>query len=183
MKKYFMLLLAFAITANLVTEAQIVVKKPKSKATKIPDGGLTPQQVEQIKAASGVDLAVITANAILISTPDKIHGKVRIDGEVKNIGLNNYVSKAGQQELVIMEGDKVVARKAFQNLSKGAVVKISYEINKWNTANEFNPDYTVQINFDPDLYTDSNRNNDDKVSANNKKKLPAVQINGVVARG
>lgn len=182
MKKHFVLLLSFVLAANLVTEAQITINKPKSKTPEIPNGGLTAQQVAQIKAASGVDLSVISAKAVLISTSDKIHGSVKIEGQVKNTGVNNYVSKPGQQEVVIMEGNKVVARKAFQNLSKGAVIKISYTT-KWNIANEFNPDYTVQINFDPDLYVDGNTKNDDKVSTNNKEKLPAVQINAVVSRG
>lgn len=182
MKKYIIILLLAATTASLTIQAQ-VVKKPKQKTTELPQKSkLTPQQIEAIKGASGVDLSAYDLKAVLISTSDKIHGKVKLIGTIKNISRNKYISASGQQEVVIMAGDKVVARKVFQNLNAGSIVQITYEM-KWDRTDELNPDYWVQISFDPDLYTDGNTKNDDKVSSNNKKKLPAVQINGIVAVG
>lgn len=42
---------------------------------------------------------------------------------------------------------------------------------------EFPPTYTLLISYDPDIYLDANKNNDDCNRNNNKKELTGAEIN------
>ncbi len=110
-------------------------------------------------------------------------GRIRITGEVKNVGNAAFESNPGQQQASAQlfeepAGGRGVFKteRKFANLAPGASVFVNYE-RDWNTATEFPPKYILMIVYDPDIYIDANKKNDDCDRNNNRAELTGEQIN------
>jgi len=98
--------------------------------------------------------------------------KLKITGVIKNIGGKNFISGENQQFIQLWEIRSAVDRHklkdlAFTRLNAGQELKISIELPAIKPGKEFPPDYQILIVYDPDIYIDANKDNDDAVSSNN----------------
>lgn len=129
--------------------------------------------------ALGVKFAVISRDKKWPTT----QGRIRITGEVKNVGNAAFESNPGQQQASAQlfeepAGGRGVfkAERKFANLAPGASIFVNYE-RDWNRATEFPPKYILMIVYDPDIYIDANKKNDDCDRNNNRAELTGQQIN------
>lgn len=124
---------------------------------------------------------VVSFEATLLSKSGT-SGTFRLDGVVRNVGLQAFNSSAGQQAVQIWRGSTMVAEEVFTNLAPGEEVTISVEVT-WSSSDEFPPDYMLLISYDPDIYSDANDENDDCYSDNNSATLTATELNTLFAAG
>jgi hypothetical protein len=113
-------------------------------------------------------------------------GRIRITGEVKNVGSTPFQSDPRQAIAYLNEaspGARPVTRaqQDIGSLAAGASIMLNYE-RDWDTATEFPPTYTLQITYDPDIYLDANKKNDDCNQKNNKAELTGTAINAAWPR-
>lgn len=169
----------FAIAGQV--EAQVTIPKKLQRTiqtNRFPVENKIPVALLKIK---NIDLAADAINFSVVSAKSEFVGSVKIEGVVKNVGTLNYISNANQQMALLYEQTpggtpKLVATKVFQNLAVNATVKFSF-IRTWNKADEFPPTYILIIAFDPDIYIDANKNNDDSNVANNRLSKSGTEIN------
>jgi hypothetical protein len=119
-----------------------------------------------------------------IISKDSLHptqGRIRITGVVKNIGNVAFESDPRQASAQLLEespGARAVV-KTQQNIARlepNATITLNYETS-WDTAREFPPKYVLLLSYDPDIYNDANKKNDDCNPDNNRKELSGEQIN------
>lgn len=126
------------------------------------------------------DLSATSIDFSIVSKTSQFEGTVRITGVIKNVGNKAYTSSPHQQSIMLYEGTQMVAQKPFQNLAVGQQETITFE-RKWNASSpsegEFPPEYKLTISFDPDITLDSNPDNDECNSANNRKSRSGAGIN------
>ncbi|MBF0207449.1 MAG: hypothetical protein HQK53_11225 [Oligoflexia bacterium] len=127
-----------------------------------------------------LDPAVTKINFSIIRKYSQFRGKVQIAATIQNIGTIGYVSAPNQQSILLYEGDRLVARKKFQNLRPREMVTISYQ-RDWNASSpnegEFPPMYKAMIIYDPDILMDNNKLNDDCNARNNQLSRSGMDIN------
>ncbi|GEM_PF-996191 len=144
-----------------------------------PDADIDPQ----------IDLAASSIEFSVVKTDD-FKGVATIKGIVKNVG-DNFSSGDGQQTIYLYERSlgtpstqpgTIVAQKAFTTLSAGQTLEVSFSRN-WNSGSpaegEFPPEYILLISYDPDLYIDSNLNNDDTDHGNDEILVSGSEINAL----
>lgn len=152
----------------LVSVCMMILNYSFSQIT--PKPGFRPNDGTKQLYKNTIDPAVTD---IKFTTIKKTTGdKLRITGVIKNIGGKNYVSGANQQFIQLWENRSGVDRRklkdqAFTNLNAGQEIQISIEIPAIKPGKEFPPDYQVILVYDPDIYIDANKSNDDAVSSNN----------------
>ena len=110
-------------------------------------------------------------------------GTVTITAVVKNVGDAAYISRAGQQNVQLLEtasgattGGTATVTCDFPTLNVGQEVRCSWS-RPWDTALEFQPSYRAMIVYDPDILLDSNPKNDDKSNKNNTALLSYTAVN------
>jgi hypothetical protein len=110
---------------------------------------------------------------------DKSHIRVRITGIIKNIGRKTFKPIHNQAKAYLYEmppgtstGGKIVAQKIIPNLNPSAAISLSCERN-WTinpaSGGDFVPTYRLQILYDPAVYKDTSKDNDDCSKKNNTK--------------
>ena len=132
----------------------------------------------------GPDLAITSFNVTKSAA-----GRLSIQATVKNIGSADYTSNPNQQSVTLQVYNpsitgpasiKILVTRNFTNLAKGATMTVSANttlefFKEWNDPT---PDpgeclaeriVSANINFDPDIRMDGNKNNDDTNSSNNTK--------------
>lgn len=134
------------------------------------------------EAPATLDLAAESIEVDVTKTTD-FTGDIVIRGIVKNIGNTDFVSGPGQQKVVLVEefpGDQgqTVDEENFIRLDVGDSIEVSYST-KWNTANEFPPNYTLRIAYGPDIFIDGNEGNDDENNDNNSKTMTGAEIDAM----
>jgi len=155
------------------------VPKPTIPTPTIP--GVRPTIPPIIKECR--DPAAISLKFRVVSRDPKwptTQGRIRIEGVVKNVGNAAFESDPRQ---AVAELSEVPAAgrgtvKAHQNIPRldpGAQIILHYET-AWDTAREFPPKYVLQITYDPDIYLDANKKNDDCNRNNNRTELTGDQI-------
>jgi hypothetical protein len=167
-------------------------------------GVVTPGVVKppRVVAADGIrpaprpcpDPAALKILFTIVRRDSQFKGRIRITGVVKNIGGKPFISDPRQAEARLYElppgvpcasatGGRIVARRAISNLAAGAVLNLSYERN-WNSSSpaegEFPNCYRLLITYDPDIYMDENKQNDDCNQGNNKKDRSGTEINDML---
>lgn len=180
-----MIILCIIIShTNSFSQVKIPLKlKPVIKLNKIPDGLKLPPKDSLRKA---IDPAAVSVSFSLNRRIDDFKAMITIAGIVTNIGKDNYNSNPGQQVILLYEDmggtPKLVATKAFQNLTKGKSVKIGFT-REWNKSSpaegEFPPNYTLVISYDPDIYLDNNPDNNDINSKNNRLVKSSAEVNAM----
>lgn len=133
------------------------------------------------ESTPNIDLKVDSYELSKVNT-SQFAGVVTIMGIVKNIG-DDYVSSDGQQTIYIFRRNlgatgqgTLVEQKDFTNINAGETVEISYNMN-WNSSTEFPPEYIIQIGYDPDIYIDGNKHNDDTNHDNDEIVISGYDIN------
>lgn len=111
----------------------------------------------------------------------QFEGNVTITGVVKNMG-EPYRSNDGQQTIQLIEksavgASTVLVSKKFKDLDAGATIEVEYVIQSWRASQEFPPSFILRISYDPDLYIDSNPQNDDANHDNNYIERSGQEIN------
>lgn len=126
-------------------------------------------------AAQKIDYQILYKTA-------QFRGRVRITGQIKNIGRLRYTTNPNQQTVLLYEGTNLVASQNFQNLDVGQTVSVSFE-RMWDASSpsegEFPPEYKILIVYDPDITLDGNRMNDDCNTANNQLVRSGSGINAL----
>ncbi len=131
-----------------------------------------PKAISSAKAVflNTIDPAVTGISFATIKQPTG--DKLRVTGKVKNIGGKNYVSSDNQQIVQLWEIRSATSKLKlkeipFRVLNAGQEITLSIELPAIKPGTEFPPDYQVVIVYDPDIYIDANKNNDDARSDNN----------------
>lgn len=63
-------------------------------------------------------------------------------------------------------------------MESNEVIDVNTIIN-WDASLEFPPDFTLTLEYDPDLFVDGNPHNDDRNSFNNSVTKPGSEIHGM----
>lgn len=130
----------------------------------------------------GIDPAVTRINYQLIQRTAPFRGIVRVTATVKNVGNRAFVSRAGQQAVLLYSDRTMVARRAFVNLAVGQSFTITYD-RAWDASSpaegEFPPMFRAVLTYDPDIYIDSNPQNDDCSNRNNDLLRSGSAINAL----
>jgi hypothetical protein len=132
---------------------------------------------------TGRDPAVQRIDFEVLNRTSPLTARVRITGVVANLGRLAYESGPDQQNILLYENRRHVQTVRFQNLGPGEEVRIQYE-RDWDVSSpaegEFPPTYHVFIDYDADIYLDSNPANDDEEMNNNRRQREGNAINDLV---
>lgn len=184
------------ISPNKMTsnKATFTLKCLRTRPEKpLPVNTLRPPPGERGMSAMGCpDPAAYDIRFQIVQRKDKFNGRVRVTGIIKNIGRNTFKSGHNQTTAYLYEmphdtstGGKILARKAITTLTAGGTLSLSCERN-WTIAptsgGGFPPAYRLQILYDPDVFKDTLRDNDDCSQQNNKKVRNGSEINDMFAR-
>lgn len=156
--------------------------KIKVKPIKIPD------LVVKFPAplVKGIDPAAVVLKVEGGRKVTDFEAVIAIVGIVRNIGKEDFKSGKGQQAAYLYEENpgakpRLVARREFQELKSGAYFTVRYE-RKWSTSMEFPPNYRLVLSYDPDIFIDANKNNDDINTKNNQKTLTGTAVTAAVQK-
>ncbi len=135
--------------------------------------------------AQVVDPAVMSLKVAVTKKLSATTADIEIVGIVKNIGTKTFKSGRGQASVRLYENvpgakGKVVLEREITTLKADAQNTYRYTT-KWDVSREFPPDYTFQIDYDPDIRIDGNPDNDDENLKNNKKSLKGSAIHKKVS--
>lgn len=140
------------------------------------------------------DPAAVELKFQIVRRDTQFKGRIRITGVVKNIGGKPFLCGPNQAKAYLYElpagvppasatGGRIVAQKEIRNLPAGASLFLTYE-RDWNSSSpsegEFPNSYRLLISYDPDIYQDANKNNDDCNQNNNKKDRSGTEINDML---
>jgi hypothetical protein len=130
----------------------------------------------------------------IVRRDSQFRGRVRITGVVKNVGAKAFVSGPNQAKAYLYQlppgvpcpsatGGTIVAQQEIRNLAPGATMELNFE-RDWNSSSpsegEFPNCFRLLITYDPDIYMDSNKDNDDCNQNNNKKDRSGTEINDML---
>jgi hypothetical protein len=117
--------------------------------------------------------------------------RVRVTGVIKNVKNKAFQSGRNQAKAYLYQvpagasSGPVVAQREIRNLAPGGIINLIYERNWYSSSpseGEFPPKYVLQILYDPDIYLDANKNNDDCNRKNNRKERSGADFNRMVGR-
>lgn len=161
---------ALALTLALSAHTALISPNPSIRPGTLP--------VPDLRCP--VDPSATKIDFQILSTTSTYRGLVKIVGTIKNLGKEAFVSKSGQQIILLYEDSRIVARKPFINLASGATDMVIFQRN-WDASSpaegEFPPTYKVVISYDPDIFIDGNVKNDDCNQRNNEISRSGSGIN------
>ncbi len=96
--------------------------------------------------------------------------RIRTDIVVRNLSRFAYQSSPNQQGVHIFLGnDRVVRSLPFQNIAANGAVTLHYNLTLWSlNEGRF---FRASISYDPDIFLDGNRQNDDSNLNNNSLRI------------
>lgn len=124
---------------------------------------------EEADPVPDIDLEA-SSLAFEIISRNGLEGRVAVRGKVRN-NRDHFISGEGQQVAALYEQPiggqaKLLTKVNFHLMEAGEIIDVATIIN-WDAAIEFPPDFILRIEYDPDILTDGNKQNDDRNSANN----------------
>lgn len=140
------------------------------------------------------DPAAVEIRFQIVRRDSQFRGRIRITGVVKNIGGKAFISGPNQAKAYLYQlppgvpcanatGGTIVAQREIRNLAPGATFLVSWE-RDWNSSSpsegEFPSCYRLLITYDPDIYMDASKDNDDCNQNNNKKDRSGTEINDML---
>lgn len=131
-----------------------------------------------------IDLEATTIDYELLNTTTPTTGEVRLTARVTNIGNTDFNSGSGQQSIQLLRRplgsttETLLEENNFTEINHGDQITIVVVIN-WDIAIEFQPEFILNISYDPDIAIDGNENNDDSNSSNNRFVLSGSDINSL----
>ncbi|WP_299898684.1 hypothetical protein [uncultured Aquimarina sp.] len=128
-----------------------------------------------------------TSITFSIVKDDDFTGTATITGTITNIGDDSFRSSSGQQALRLYQRNlgapapgELVSTVSFTDLAAGETLTISYS-RPWNSSSpaegEFPPDYSIVLDYDPDIFIDGNDSNNDEDLTNNSLTVSGSEIN------
>jgi len=136
--------------------------------------------------AAGRDPAVQRIDFEVLRRTGAFTAQVRISGVVRNVGALGFRSRPDQQNIQLYENQRLVQTARFQDLAPGEEVRVEY-VRDWYAASpgegEFPPTYHVLIVYDPDIFLDSNAENDDADLNDNRRQREGSELNTLVRGG
>lgn len=153
----------------------------------LPVTALSPPPPERVMSAADCpDPVAYDITFRITRRKDKSNIRVRITGIIKNIGRKTFKPIHNQAKAYLYEmppgastGGKIVAQKVIPNLNPSAAISLSCE-RDWNitpkSGGNLPPTYRLQILYDPDVYKDTSKDNDDCTRKNNKKVRSGSEI-------
>jgi hypothetical protein len=169
------------ILAVLFSLVSLSIFAQKGGSGVIVNPAAKPSKVQSI------DLKAESITFTLVRRIDANRAIIKVEGVIKNVGTQKYVSLERQQGCTLSEVESsttTIARGApispkkdqlFSTLDPGATLKISYEM-EWYKGNEFPPMFMLEVTFDPDIRMDGNLQNDDAVFQNNRLVIDGKAI-------
>ncbi len=160
-----------------------LVKPIDARVRMVPPGGL-------VTVKPCIDPAAFEVRFDIVQRHDTWKALMKITGVVKNVGNQPFVSDPRQAVAYLYElppgattGGTLRAQKQFGDLPVGGTVEVSWE-REWNSSSpsegEFPPSYRLLIGYDPDIYMDANKQNDDCDQSNNSKTRSGMDINSML---
>jgi len=140
------------------------------------------------------DPAAVEIRFDIVRRYSQFNGRIRITGVVKNIGTKAFIAGPNQAKAYLYQlpagvpcpnatGGTIVAQREIRNLAPGATLAVSWE-RDWNSSSpsegEFPNCYRLLITYDPDIYMDASKDNDDCNQNNNKKERSGTEINDML---
>jgi hypothetical protein len=140
------------------------------------------------------DPAAVELRFQIVRRYSQFKGRIRITGVVKNIGAKAFIAGPNQARAYLYQlpsgvpcpnatGGTIVAQREIRNLAPGASLPVSWE-RDWNSSSpsegEFPNCYRLLITYDPDIYMDATKDNDDCNQDNNKKDRSGTEINDML---
>lgn len=137
-----------------------------------------------------IDPAATEIRFEIVRRDSQFTGRIRITGVVKNIGNKAFQSGPNQAAAYLYQlppgatsGGTLVAQQPFTDLAVGNALNVSWE-RDWNSSSpnegEFPNSYRLLIVYDPDIYMDANKENDDCNGNNNQKDRNGSEINDML---
>ncbi len=137
-----------------------------------------------------IDPAATEIRFEIVRRDSQFTGRIRITGVVKNIGNKAFQSGPNQAAAYLYQlppgatsGGTLVAQQPFTDLAVGNALNVSWE-RDWNSSSpnegEFPYSYRLLIVYDPDIYMDANKENDDCNGNNNQKDRNGSEINDML---
>lgn len=137
-----------------------------------------------------IDPAAVEIRFDIVRRDSQFAGRVRINGVVKNIGNKTFQSGPNQAAAYLYQlppgatsGGTLVAQQPFTYLAVGDAINVSWE-RDWNSSSpnegEFPNSYRLIIVYDPDIYMDANKDNDDCNGNNNQIDRSGTEINDML---
>jgi hypothetical protein len=140
------------------------------------------------------DPAAVEIRFRIVRRYSQFRGRIRITGVVKNIGGKAFIAGPNKAKAYLYQeppgvpcanatGGTIVAQREIRNLAPGATLLVSWE-RDWNSSSpsegEFPSCYRLLITYDPDIYMDASKDNDDCNQNNNKKDRSGTEINAML---
>ena len=178
------------ISPNKMTsnKANFTLKCLRDRPEKpLPVNALSPPPGEGgMSAADCPDPVAYDITFRITRRTDKSNIRVRITGIIKNIGRKTFKPIHNQAKAYLYEmppgastGGKIVAQKVIPNLNPSAAISLSCE-RDWSitptSGGKLPLTYRLQILYDPDVYKDTSKDNDDCSRKNNKKVRSGSEI-------
>ncbi|MCU0288968.1 MAG: hypothetical protein MUF15_21560, partial [Acidobacteria bacterium] len=137
-----------------------------------------------------IDPAAFEIDFDIVRRDSQFQGRIRITGIVKNIGTKAFQSGPNQAAAYLYQlppaatsGGTIVAQQQFTKLDVGETLNLIWE-RDWNSSSpnegEFPYSYRLIISYDPDIYMDANKDNDDCNGSNNQKDRNGSEINDLL---
>jgi hypothetical protein len=165
--------------------AMTVPAEAQVPTVKIPGPAIKPTirpVVPVVKECRDPSADSLTFQILSHDKAHKTRGRIRVTGVVKNIGNAAFESDPRQAQALLSEipaeggAGTIKAQRAIASLAPGASFTLRFE-RDWDTAREFPPKFTLLVTYDPDIYMDANKKNDDCNQNNNRRELTGEQIN------
>ncbi|HEY8553713.1 MAG TPA: hypothetical protein VIL43_04125 [Burkholderiales bacterium] len=148
-------------------------------ATNIKPGMSGTQQLQlkgPIKLTCSVDLAAEPLKIVHVRKASDGTYTFYLSARIKNVGSSTFRANAGQAAAILWHGSRVLTRVPITVLTAGATRDAGTTISRWRLSDEFPPDFTLQISYDPDIGSDGNPENDDCRMTNNKATLSGAEV-------
>ncbi len=124
---------------------------------------------------SGPDLRADRIEFTIVSA-EAGRAVVRITGVVRNNGTSDFESTPGKQSIALFEGRRFLADRSFYTLKAGQEAQVDFELEFDPNHLDPPPIYELAIIYDPDIFQDGNRANDDCDGANNRIRQSGSRI-------
>jgi hypothetical protein len=151
-----------------------------------------PPNQQRISTMGCPDPAAYDIRFQIVQRKDKFNGRVRVTGIIKNIGNKTFIPIHHQAKAFLYEmppgsstGGKILVQQVITTLTAGAEFSLSCD-RDWTltptSGGELPPGYRLQILYDPNIYNDTSKNNDDCSLKNNSKIRSGFEINNIFAQ-
>lgn len=164
----------FTVMASLKPGVLAKATTPAAGIGKTPAGVLPKASLGAIGCT--VDLAVEPLRVYgLRGGINGLYG-FTVEGNVKNAGTTAFTASAGQTQYTLRLGSRVLKTGNITTLAPGARIRADHIIDGWRLSDEFPPNFTLELAYDPDIRIDNNTQNDDCRMTNNKQTLSGAEV-------